>query len=89
MVLNTTFNNISAISWRAVSFIGEHRQTLSHNVVWSALRLFKVLFYWLKLNVEPYEKTIVTTRLFSLPIVTTRPFSLPIVTTRLFSLPCK
>ena len=41
MVFNATFNNISAISYVAVSFIGgenhrpaaSHRQTLSYNVV--------------------------------------------------------
>jgi len=46
MVFNTTFNNISAISWRSVILVGEtgvpgenhrpvpsHWQKLSHNVV--------------------------------------------------------
>ena len=45
MVLNATFNNISAISWRSVLLeesgvpeenhrpVVSHRQTLSHNVV--------------------------------------------------------
>jgi hypothetical protein len=40
MVFNTTFNNISAISWQSVEETGEnhrpetsHWQTLSHNVV--------------------------------------------------------
>ena len=50
MVLNATFNNISAISWRSVLLVEEtggpgknhrpvasHRQTLSHNVVHLAL----------------------------------------------------
>jgi hypothetical protein len=50
MVLNTTFNNISAISWRSVLLVKEtggsgenhwpvtsHWQTLSHNVVHLAL----------------------------------------------------
>jgi hypothetical protein len=45
MVFNTTFNNISAISWRSVLLVGEigvpgekhrptvsHRETLLHNV---------------------------------------------------------
>ena len=51
MVLNTTFNNISAISWRAVLLVEEagvsgenhrpvasHWQILSHNVVSSTSR---------------------------------------------------
>ena len=40
MVFNATFNNISIISWVAVSFICEenHWQTLSHNVVSSTTR---------------------------------------------------
>jgi hypothetical protein len=50
MVFNATFNNISVISWRSVLLVEEtgelgknhrpvasHRQTLSHNVVPSAL----------------------------------------------------
>ena len=52
MVLNATFNNISAISWRSVLLVEEtgapekkhrpvasHRQTLSRNVVSSTPRL--------------------------------------------------
>ena len=52
MVFNTTFNNISVISWRSVLLVeetgvpeenhrpaGSHRQTLSHNVVSSTPRL--------------------------------------------------
>jgi len=51
VVFNATFKNISAISWRTVSMVDEigvfgenhrpfasHWQTLSHNVVSSALR---------------------------------------------------
>jgi hypothetical protein len=51
MVLNATFNNISAISWRSVLLVEEtgvpgenhrpdpsHLQTLSHNVVLSTPR---------------------------------------------------
>ena len=42
MVLNTTFNNISAISWRSVLLVEEtgenHRRTLSHNVISSTPR---------------------------------------------------
>ena len=48
MVLNATFNNISAISWRSVLLVdetgenhrpvGSHWQTLSHNVVSSTPR---------------------------------------------------
>jgi len=47
MVFNSTFNNISVISWRSVLLVDEtgenhrpvasHRQTLSHNVVHIAL----------------------------------------------------
>jgi len=46
MVLNATFNNISAISWRSVLLVGEtgvhvasHWQTSSHNVVSSTPHL--------------------------------------------------
>ena len=52
MVFNTTFNNISAISWRSVLLVEEirvseekhrpaasHWQTLSHNLVSSTPRL--------------------------------------------------
>ena len=53
MVLNATFNNISVISWRSVSFMVEetgksHRpvasdwQILSHNIVSSTLRLGEI-----------------------------------------------
>jgi hypothetical protein len=41
MVFNTTFNNISVISWRSVLLVeetGEPEQTLSHNVVSSTPR---------------------------------------------------
>ena len=51
MVFNTTFNNISVISWRAVLLVEEtgvpgenhrlaesHRQTFSHNIVSSTPR---------------------------------------------------
>ena len=51
IVLNTTFNNITVISWRSVLLVEEtgvpgenhrpvtsHRQTLSHNVVSSTPR---------------------------------------------------
>jgi len=56
MVFNTTFNNISAISWRSVSVVEEtgvpgeiprhiasHRQTLSHKVVSSTPRHMREL----------------------------------------------
>ena len=52
MVLNTTFNHISVISWQSVLLVEEakvpgenhqpvasHRQTFSHNVVLSTVRL--------------------------------------------------
>ena len=52
MMLNSTFNNISVISWRSVLLVEKigvstenhrpatsHRQTLSHNVVSSTLHL--------------------------------------------------
>ena len=55
MVFNTTFNNISVISWRSVLLVEEtgvygekhrpaagHWQTLSHNAVLSTTRLTKV-----------------------------------------------
>ena len=51
MMFNATSNNISAISWRSVLLVEEtgvpgekhrpvasHRQTLSHNVIYSTLR---------------------------------------------------
>jgi hypothetical protein len=51
MVFNTTFNNISAISWQSVLLVEEtgvpgenhspaisHGQTLSHSIVWSTPR---------------------------------------------------
>jgi len=51
MVFNTTFNNISAISWRSDLLVEEtggpgenhrplasHWQTWSHNVLWSTTR---------------------------------------------------
>ena len=45
MVFNATFNNITVIPWRSVLLVEEtgvsgenHRQTLSHNVVWSTPR---------------------------------------------------
>jgi hypothetical protein len=51
MVFNATSNNISVISWRSVLLVEEtgvpgenhrpvasHRQTLSHNVIYSTLR---------------------------------------------------
>jgi len=55
MVFNTTFNNISVITWQSVLLVEEtgvpgenhcpvarHWQTLSHNVVLSTLRLSRV-----------------------------------------------
>ena len=47
MVLNATFNNISAISWRSVLLVGETGENnrpnkLSHNVVSSTPRLSEV-----------------------------------------------
>ena len=55
MVFNTTFNNISVISWQSVLLVKEtrvlgenhqpaasHRQTLSRNVVSSTPRLSRV-----------------------------------------------
>jgi hypothetical protein len=50
MVFNTTFNNISAISWGSVLLVEEtrvlgeksHRQTLSHNVISSKPRLIGI-----------------------------------------------
>ena len=41
MVFNTTFNNISVISWQSGFFgggnhrpVASHCQTLSHNIIW-------------------------------------------------------
>jgi hypothetical protein len=58
MVFNTTFNNISVISWQSVllmeetGLLGEnhrpvagHRQTLSHNVLSSMPRLSEIRTY--------------------------------------------
>ena len=59
MVLNTTFNNISAISWRSVFLVEEkgglgenhwpvasHWQTLSHNVVHLSLGGIRTHQWW-------------------------------------------
>jgi len=52
MVFNSTFNNISVIWWWSVLLVEEngvsrenHRQTLSHNVVSSTLRLSGIQIY--------------------------------------------
>ena len=56
MVLNTTINNSSAISWRSVLLVGEtgenhrsavsHSQTLSHNIVSSTPRMHGVRIHY-------------------------------------------
>ena len=65
-VLNATFNNISAISWRSVLLVEEtgvfgensrpvasHRQTLSHNIVSSTLHNVSGDRHWLWLVINP------------------------------------
>jgi len=52
MVFNTTFTNISVVSWQSVLFVEEtgenhrpvarHCQTLSHNVVPSTHRMIRI-----------------------------------------------
>jgi hypothetical protein len=60
MVFNTTFNNISDISWRSVLLVEEsgapgenHRHTLSHNVVCPSLRLTIHFTYEFQLYTVP------------------------------------
>jgi hypothetical protein len=70
MLLNTTFNNISIISWRSVVLVEEtgvpgknhwpvasHWQALSHNVVSSIINYFALVFIQgrTKTNMRKYE----------------------------------
>jgi len=59
MVFNTTFNNISVVSWRSVLLVEEtgvsgenhrpvanHRQTLSHIIIYKNIMLYRVHLAW-------------------------------------------
>jgi len=67
MVFNTTFNNISVISWRSVLLVEEtgenhrpvasHRQTLPHNVV-VVIGIYKTFIAYLILPKYEHKKSL-------------------------------